>query len=101
MKSQIQKISQISSGQSVIYILGSDQIPDDLKLTKEETEFAQTQLKAKEDHVFINSYNRCIYLVRLKEGIPQYKIREELGRAAYKLRNLIKKNNHSELVITS
>ena len=101
MKSQIHKISQISSGQSVIYILGSDAIPDNLGLTKEETGFALTQLKAKEDHVFINSYNRCIYLVRLKDGIPHYKVREELRKAAYKIRKLIKKNNHSELVISS
>jgi leucyl aminopeptidase len=101
MKSQIQKISQISSGQSVIYLIGSDQIPDDLKLTKEENDFVLAQLKSKEDHVFINSYDRCVYLVRLKEGIPQYKIREELRRSAYKLRNLIRKNNHSELAITS
>jgi len=100
MKSQIQKISQISPGQSVIYILGSDKLPADMNLTEAETRFALKQLKAGEEHVFINSYNRCVYLVRLKEGIPLHKIREELRRAAYKIRKLIKKNNHPELAIS-
>jgi leucyl aminopeptidase len=101
MKPEIQKISQISSDQSVVCILGNDQIPERLKLTKQEVEFAQTQLKAREEYVFINSYSRCIYLIRLKDNIAHYKIREELRRTSYNIRKLIKDNNHSELVITS
>jgi leucyl aminopeptidase len=101
MKPEIQKISQISSDQSVICILGGDQIPERLKLSKQETDFAQTQLQTKEEYIFINSYNRCTYLIRLKEGIAHYKIREELRRTSYNLRKLIEENNHSELVITS
>jgi leucyl aminopeptidase len=101
MKSQIQKISQISSGQSIICILGSDAIPGSLNLSAEETDYAGNQFGLKEDHVFINSYNRCIYLVRLKEDVPHYRVREELRRSAYKLKKLIKKNNHDELVITA
>jgi leucyl aminopeptidase len=101
MKPEILKISQISAGQSVIYILGSDHIPDKLTLSESEKEFAQKQIKAKEEYVFINSYHKCTYIVRLKEGIPNYKIREELRKTSYNLRNLIKGNNHSELVITS
>jgi len=101
MKPELQKISQISSGQSVICIMGSDHIPERLKLTKSETDFAQTRLQTKEEYVFINSYNRCIYLIRLKDGISHYKVREELRRTSYNLRKLIKGNNHSELVLTS
>jgi leucyl aminopeptidase len=101
MKPEIQRISQISSDQSVICILGGDQIPERLKLSKQETDFAQTQLQTKEEYIFINSYNRCTYLIRLKEGIAHYKVREELRRTSYNLRKLIKENNHSELVITS
>ena len=101
MKPEIQKISQITSGQSVICIMGSDRIPERLKLTKSETDFAQTRLQAKEEYVFINSYNRCIYLIRLKDGISHYKVREELRRTSYNLRKLIKGNNHTELVLTS
>jgi leucyl aminopeptidase len=101
MKPEILKISQISADQSVIYILGSDFIPERLHLNKSEKEFAQKWLHAKEESVFINSYNKCTYLVRLKEGIDQYKIREELRKAAYNMRELVKGNNHSELVITS
>jgi leucyl aminopeptidase len=101
MKSQIQRISKISSEQSVVCILGTDAIPGSLKLSEKEIEFAQTRLKLKEEKIFINSFNRCIYLVRTKDELPQYKIREELRRIAYKLRKLIKENNHNSLVITS
>jgi leucyl aminopeptidase len=101
MKPEVLKISQISTDQSVIYILGSDNIPERLTLSKSEKEFAQNRLQAKEEYVFINSYNKCTYLVRLKEGISHYKIREELRKTSYNLRKLIKGNNHSELVITS
>lgn len=101
MKPEIQEISQISSTQSVICILGSDHVPERLKLGKSEIDFARTQLKAREEYVFINSYNRCTYLIRLKDGISHFKVREELRRTSYNLRKLIKGNNHSELVITS
>ena len=101
MKPEIQRISQISSEQSVICILGSDLIPEKLKLTKQEMDFATTQLLAKEEFILINSYNKYTYLIRLKKGIAHYKVREELRRTAYNLRKLIKENNHSELIITS
>jgi hypothetical protein len=78
MKPEIQRISQISSNQSVICILGSDTVPERLKLGKSEIDFAKSQLKAREEYVFINSYNRCTYLIRLKEGISLFKVREHL-----------------------
>jgi leucyl aminopeptidase len=101
MKPEIIKISQVSIDQSVVCILGSDKIPGGLNLSKSEKEFARKQLVAKEEFIYINSYNKCIYLIRLKEGISHYIIREELRKTSYKLRKLIKSNNHSELVITS
>ncbi len=101
MKPVIEKISQISTVQSVICILGGDVIPDRLKLSDQENEYAKSQITLKEECVFINSYNRYIYVIRLKDGIPLYKVREELRRTAYNLRKPIKDNNLSELVITS
>jgi leucyl aminopeptidase len=101
MKSKIQRISQISSEQSVICILGTDSIPGSLNLSEKEFEFAQSRFKLKEEKVFINSFSRCIYLVRIKDDLPHYKQREELRKNAYKLRKLIKENNHDSLVITS
>jgi leucyl aminopeptidase len=101
MKPQIQRISKISSDQSVICIIGGDQIPERLNLTRQEKDFAQTQIVAKEEYVFLNSYNRSVYLIRLKDGIVHYKVREELRRTSCNLRKLIKENNHTELVITS
>ncbi len=101
MKPEIKKTSEIAAGQSVICIAGSDIIPGFLSLTDSEKEYATKQLKAKEPFVFINSYSSCTYIVRLKENLPHYRIREELRRSAYNLRSTIKKNSHSDLVITS
>jgi len=101
MKTEILRISQISDKQSIICILGSDHIPERLALNKSEKEFVEKQLKAREQSVFINSYDKYICLVRLKEGVSHYKVREELRKTSYNLRKLIKENDHQELVITS
>jgi leucyl aminopeptidase len=101
MKPEILKISQISSDHSVVCIIGDDNIPERLTLSKSERDYARKQLEAKDEYVFINTYNKCTYLIRLKEGISRYRIREELRKTSYNLRRLIKANNHSELVITS
>ena len=101
MKSEIRKISQISPDQSVACILGNNEIPDFLRLSKTEKEYAIKRLAAKDEYVFINSYFKCTYLVRLKDGISDNRRREELRRTAFSLRTLIKSNNHPELVITS
>jgi leucyl aminopeptidase len=101
MKPAILKISHISADQSVVCILGNGNLPDWLMMNDTEREYALRKLNDKEDQVYINSYRRCIYLVRLKEGISHHRIREELRREAYNLKKLIKGNNHSELVIAS
>ena len=101
MKSEILKTEQISPDQSVISILGNDEIPENLRLSKTEKEFALKRIAAKEEYVIINSYYKYTYLVRIKEGLNSYKTREELRKTAFNLRKLIKSNNHSELVITS
>jgi len=101
MKPQIQKISKISSDQSLVCILGGDNIPERLNLTKPETDFALARLRANDEFICLNSYNRFIYLIKLKNGIVHYKVKEELRRTSYNLRKLIKNNNHTDLVITS
>jgi leucyl aminopeptidase len=101
MKPEIIKITQISPDQSVICILGKDEIPERLKLSKTEKEYALKRLRAKEDHVFINSYFKCTYLVKVKEGVDTFRMREELRKTASSLKKLIKSGNHTELVITS
>lgn len=101
MKPEILKISQIPADKSVVCITGSDLIPEGLALSTSQKEFAQAKLRSKPEYIFINSYNKCTYIIRLKDGISHYKIREELRRTAYNLKNLLKENNHSELVITS
>lgn len=100
-KPEILKISQISDKQSIICITGNDGFAKLLSLGEQEKKYAEKQFDAGEDFAFINSYNRCIYIVKQKDSPDLYKTREELRRAAYKLRKLIRSNNHSELVITS
>lgn len=101
MKPVIKKISKIPAGNSVVMITGSLVIPEVLGLSHEEKAYAGKQLAAKEEYVFINSYNRFTFIVKLKENQNNYKVREELRRTAYKMRALLKKCNLSELVITS
>jgi leucyl aminopeptidase len=98
---EIKIISEISPGQSVICILGSISIPGYLSLSKSEKEYAVKKLSEKEEYVFINSYHKCTYLVRSQPELPSFKCREELRKTAFKLKKLIKDNNHTELVISS
>jgi leucyl aminopeptidase len=100
-KPWISKIAEISPEQSIVLITGNDTLPENLLLSAREKGFAEGKLKAKPDHVFINSYNRCVYIVPLKKCPGLYKVREEVRRSAYRMRKLIKANNHKELVITS
>ncbi|OFY64029.1 MAG: hypothetical protein A2V64_07310 [Bacteroidetes bacterium RBG_13_43_22] len=101
MKPEIIKISQISPDQSVICIVGKERIPEYLHLNKSEKEYALKQLKAGEEYVFINSYYKCTYLVRVRDDVSDFRAREELRKTACNLKKLIKSNNHGELVVTS
>jgi leucyl aminopeptidase len=101
MKPELKKISQISPDQSVVCILGKNEIPAYLQLSKSEKEYALRQLRDKEELVFINSYFRCTYLVKVKAGVSGFREKEELRKAAAGMKKLVRSNNHSELVITS
>jgi leucyl aminopeptidase len=101
MKPAIHKITQILPDQSVIIILGKNEIPEWLKLAKSEKEFVLKQLIAKEEYAIINSYYKNTYIVRINETGSEYKQKEELRKTAFNLRKVIKSNNHSELVIAS
>ena len=101
MKPEISRISQISPDQSVVCIIGKDEIPEDLKLNKSEKEYARKRIDEKEEYIIINSYFKTTYLIRTKVGMPDYKIREELRKTASNMRKIIRSNNHPELVITS
>ena len=101
MKPDVIIVPQISPDQSVICILGSDGIPDNLALTRSEKEYAHKRISEKEEYVFINSYFKCTYLIRIKDNLPEFRQKEELRKTAFGIRKLIKSNNHNELVITS
>jgi hypothetical protein len=97
MKPEVLIISKISTNQSVICILGVDSIPENLALSKSEKEYASKRLSEREEYVFINSYHKCTYLIRIKDDLPEFRQKEELRKRAYSLRKLIKSNNHDEL----
>jgi leucyl aminopeptidase len=101
MKPAISKISQIHPDQSVICILGKNEIPEWLKLSKSEKEFALKQLTAGEEYAVINSYYKNTYIIRINENGSGYKQKEELRKTAFNLRKIIRSNNHTELVIAS
>ncbi|MDP4223395.1 MAG: leucyl aminopeptidase family protein [Bacteroidota bacterium] len=99
MKPEISSISQISPAQSVVCILGKEELPGWLKLNKTETEYAIKQIKAKEEYVIINSYFKVTYIIRTKNNSDYYKTWEELRKTAFNLRKLIRAENLSELAI--
>jgi leucyl aminopeptidase len=101
MKPEISHISQISPDQSVVCILGKNEIPGFLNLSKSEKEYALKQLKGKEEVVFVNSYFKCTYLVKVREGLEGYREKEELRKTAAAMKKSLKSNNKAELVITS
>jgi len=101
MKPELRRISRITPDQSVICIIGKNEIPDTINLSKTEKEYAVKQLRSGEPLVFINSYFKCTYFVRIKEGVTGFKAREELRKAASGMKKLIRSNDHNELVLTS
>jgi len=101
MKPELRKIHRITPDQSVVCIFGKDEIPDTIVLTREEREYAVKQLRTGEEIVFINSYFKCTYFVRIKDGLSGFKASEELRKAASGMKKLIRSNDHIELVITS
>ncbi|MGQ9619405.1 MAG: leucyl aminopeptidase family protein [Bacteroidales bacterium] len=101
MKIQIKSISQISPGQSVICIVGEDAIPSSIVLSRNEKKYAIRKLKEKNDYIFINSYNKFTYILKINRELPDYRMLEDLRKRASSMKKLIKSNSHPELVITS
>lgn len=101
MKPVISKISSIASDQSVVCLLNNGDLPDFLNLEQKEKEYANAMIARGETSVFINSYRRFIYIIKVKEGDGSFKVREEIRRSAYKIRKSIRSNNHNDLVICS
>lgn len=99
MKPQLYKISRILPDQSVVCLVGKEELPEWLSLSDTEREYALGRLRLKEDLTIINSYKKVTYIVRIDEKGPGYKKKEELRKAAYNLKTTIRSNNHEELVI--
>ncbi|NSW94109.1 MAG: leucyl aminopeptidase family protein [Bacteroidales bacterium] len=101
MKPDIILTDKINPDQSVVCILGSNEIPEHLVLSKTEKEYAVKRLEAGDESVVINSYYKNTYLIRQKDYSEIYRSREEVRKSAFNIRKTVKSNNHEELVITS
>lgn len=101
MKPRISLVKKVTSDQSLVLITGRNEIPEYISLGPGEKEYALERLGLGESTVYINAFKRYIYIVKTKEDVSLYKIREDVRRSAYKLKKLIRENDHSELVITA
>ncbi|MGB8490837.1 MAG: leucyl aminopeptidase family protein [Bacteroidales bacterium] len=101
MKTEVSLTAQISPDQSVVCIIGKDEIPEWLSIGKSEKEFALKQVAGKEEFVVINSYYKTTYIIRTRDGLSSYRVLEELRKTAFNLRRPIRSFSHSELVISS
>lgn len=98
---EIKLIQDISPENSVVCIIQKDRIPESLRLNKTEKKYALKKLQEGDEFVFINSYFKSTYLVKVKDHSNSFRLREELRKTAYNLRKLIRSNDHKELAITS
>jgi len=101
MKIQIRAVSQISPDQSVICIVGKDEIPSHIVLNRSEKEYALRRLSENDEYVFVNSYYKCTYFVKANTELPHFMMLEEIRKRASSMKQLIRANNHTEIVITS
>ncbi len=101
MKIQIKTVNEISPSQSVVCIVGKDEIPPFISLTKIEKGYVLRKLREKVDYVHVNSYDRSTYFVLANGKLPAFRMLEELRKNAATMKKLIKSNSHKELVIAS
>ncbi len=101
MKIELKSVSQISPEQSVICIVGKEEVPSYLMLSRSEKEYAEKRLKEKDEFVFINSYFKCTYLIPVSTELAGYRLLEDLRKKASAMKKLIRSNSHSEIVIAS
>lgn len=101
IKPQIARITQLSPDQSVVCIIGKDEIPENLRLSKSEKEYVLRRTGEKEDYTVINSYYKNTYIIRAAEKNEHYMVIEDIRKTAASLKKIIRSNNHRELAITS
>jgi len=94
MKPEIQIITQILPDHSVICILEVI-IFQEINAFHAGIRFAQAQLQRRMN-IYSKSYNKSTYLIRLKDNIPHYKIRENSEEP-----HIIKKSLSGKIIIPS
>lgn len=101
MKIQIKSVAQISPDQSVVCLVGKEDIPSFCNLTRQEKGYVLKKLRDREDYVYVNSYYKFTYFVMINRDLPVYRVFEDLRKKAASLKKLIKSNSHTEIVIAS
>lgn len=100
MPPEIKTISEISTGQSVVYLTETGTFPGDIPLTIAETGYAKKRFSEKDDVIHINSYNHSTFIVRVKDNIPWYRALEELRVSACTVGEIAQKNAIVTLVVS-
>ena len=98
---EIQIVTDLPAGKSVVYLIEGNNLAGILVLNEKEREFAKHRLKEKEDYVFINSYDRYVFIVNVKDGVSDYYKKEELRKTASNIKAQLQIFAINELAITA
>ena len=97
---EIQRVAELRADQSVVCLMGGEKLPDILNLSEIEAAYIRKRLFEKDEFIFINSYNKFTYFIRIRDGISESYRKEELRKTAYNINKHISGNYPSDLVIT-
>jgi leucyl aminopeptidase len=98
---EIQRVAVMPTDKSVIWLVSNNTVPDTIMLSEAEKEYVRNRLMEKDEFIFVNSYNKCTFIIKIKEGISDHYIKEELRKTASNIKSLIQANSISEVVITA
>lgn len=101
MLPHIDIINQILPDQSVICIIGSDELPEWLSLSSSEISYVKRCLADKEELICVNSYFKLSIIIREKDEANVYTRHEKLRRTAVLAAELIKKHKKTAFTICS
>ena len=97
----IKNISEILSDQTVVCIMGTDNIPPYLKLTPTEKEYIKRSLADKPEYVLVNSYFKLTILIREDISLPDNAQYEKLREASVKIVAELRSKKQLSVVLTS
>jgi leucyl aminopeptidase len=97
----IENISEILPDQTVVCIMGAENIPPYLKLTPTEKEYIKRSLADKPEFVVVNSYFKLTVLIREDPGLSDNAHYEKLREASVKIVAELRSKKQLSVVLTS